>query len=263
MEYKIIKNSRKMQIVLATPPWTKGGKQIESLVRKALHQFDLVEQKEKIGIALSGGKDSITLLFLLKAISGRGFPPFSLHAFHVAGAFSCGASVANNYLKNLCDALQVPLTILESTQTLETLECYSCTRERRKLLFSAAKKEGIDTIAFGHHRDDHIETLLMNLCQKGDFEGMHPKIEMIKYGVTIIRPLFFVGEQEILEFSKHYQFARFVCQCPVGQTSKRRTAKELLVEIEEHFPSCRDNLTKASLLFGGKSALKQGEKLPI
>ena len=141
-----------MQRTIPTPPWTQTGRQIESLVRKAILKFDLLKDQKKIGIALSGGKDSMTLLYVLKAISGRGVFPFEIEAFHVSGAFSCGASLAEKILQKACDEIEVPLHILQSTQTLETLECYSCSRERRKLLFTKALERGISTLAFGHHK---------------------------------------------------------------------------------------------------------------
>src|SRR5262245_9607868 len=110
---------------IAQPPWTNLGKRLESLTRKALFDFDMVEGITSIAIALSGGKDSLALLFLLKAISGRGFPPFQLTAINVGGEFTCGAAIGEDILKATCDALEVPLVICKSTATLESLECYS------------------------------------------------------------------------------------------------------------------------------------------
>lgn len=244
-----------MQRPIATPPWTQSGRHIESLVRKAIFDFDLIQGQKKIGIALSGGKDSMTLLYMLKAISGRGIPPFEIEAFHVTGAFSCGASLAENALKKACEALEVPLHILESTQTLEKLECYSCSRERRKLLFSKALQRGITTLAFGHHKEDNVQTLLLNLLHKASFEGMLPKVPMHRYGVTIIRPLILVSEKEILSFSEHYGFLRIMCQCPVGQQSKRRSVKDLINEFTAEFPNAVNNLSDASFKFGTTKAL--------
>ncbi len=242
---------------IATPPWTGLGKRLESMVRKALFEFKMVEGIEKLGVALSGGKDSLALLFLLKAISGRGFPPFQLYAFHVTGEFSCGAGVNLNYLQNICDTLKIPFITREAHQKLETLECYSCSRERRTLLYEAAKNEGVTSIAFGHHRDDSAQTLMMNLLQKGEFAGNLPKVPMHKYGVTIIRPLIYVSEQEIMTFAEQYHFKRIMCRCPVGQNSMRKKVDLLLKEMEELFPEARANIAQAALLFGSDKALKK------
>ena len=242
---------------IATPPWTGLGKKMESLCRKALYDFSLVEGVEKLGIALSGGKDSLTLLYLLHAISGRGFQKFSLHAFHVTGEFSCGSSIELPFLQKVCDALKIPLTVCYSTQKRESLECYSCSRERRKLLFDAAKKEEISTMAFGHHKDDSIQTLLMNLFHKGEFAANLPKVPMYNYGMTIIRPLIYTSEQQIREFAKLYGFNRVTCQCPVGQDSLRKETESLIQHIEETYPNIRENLSLASFHYGSDKALRK------
>lgn len=241
-------------LAIARPPWTGLGRRLESMCRKALYDFKLVAGVEKIAIALSGGKDSLTLLFLLHAISGRGFPPFELHAIHVGGEFSCGAGVNENFLRRICEELGVNFIVCMSSQKRETLECYSCSRERRKLIFEAAKNVGATTIAFGHHRDDSIQTLLMNLLHKAEFAANLPKVPMHDYGVTIIRPLIFISEQEIREFAKLYGFARILCQCPVGQNSMRKQVEHLLVQIEELFPNARSNIALASLVHGTQKA---------
>ncbi len=246
-----------MKLPIARPPWTTLGRRLESMCRKALYDFKLVEGQEKILIALSGGKDSLTLMYLLKAISGRGFPPFELYAVHVGGEFSCGSSLGEQFIKPICEELGVPLTIRHSTQKRETLECYSCSRERRKLIFETAHQLGCKVVAFGHHRDDNIETLLMNLMHKGEFAGNLPKVPMHDYGVTIIRPLIFISEQEIWEFAKMYQFARITCQCPVGQVSLRRDVKDLIKLLEETFPNVRTNLAQASHLYGSDKASRK------
>ena len=116
---------------------------------------------------------------------------------------------------------------------------------------------GATTVAFGHHRDDSVQTLLMNLLHKGEFAAMLPKVPMHDYGVTIIRPLIYISEEEIREFAKMYQFSRVVCQCPVGQNSLRKQTKDLIADMEKVFPHARENLGSASLLYGSKKALKK------
>lgn len=244
-----------MDIKNLRPPWSSLGRRIESKVRKALFDFDLAAPK--ISVALSGGKDSITLLLMLKAISGRGFPSFDLTALHVSGEFSCGGSVAGGHLKILCEELQVPLICKESNRTLDQLACYSCSRERRRLLFDAAKEAGTDTIAFGHHRDDNAQTLLMNLLHKGEFCGTLPKIEMVDFQSTIIRPLIYVSEDETTEFAKLQGFSRIVCRCPVGQNSMRKKTDRLIDEMQALFPNVRGNLSLAALTYGSDKARKK------
>lgn len=244
-----------MNINIPHPPWTKLGKKIESAVRKALYDFEMADNK--VAVALSGGKDSLTLLIMLWAISGRGFPQFDLTAIHVSGEFSCGAGVDIPYLKAICQKLEVNFIIRESAQKLETLQCYSCSRERRRLLFQAAKDAGAKTIAFGHHRDDNAQTILMNLFHKGEFCGNLPKLHMIDYDQTIIRPLIFVGEDEIQQFAIQQGFARVMCGCPVGQNSMRKKVNELINEIEILYPNARENIARAGLLYGSEKARRK------
>lgn len=237
------------------PPWTALGKELESRCRKAIYDFSLLENVQKVAIALSGGKDSLSLLYLLHAIRGRGVPFFDLVAIHVDGEFSCGAGVDEHFLRGICGELEVPLIIRTSSKKREELECYSCSRERRGLIFKAALEQNATTVAFGHHRDDSTQTLLMNLLQKAEFAANLPKIPMHHYGVTIIRPLIYISEAELRSFAQQYGFLRISCRCPVGQNSKRKQAERLLTLLEAEFPHARSNLARAGLLYGSDKAL--------
>lgn len=239
---------------IARPPWKKLGKQLESAMRKAIFSFDMIGESDKIAVALSGGKDSLSLLYLLCAISGRGLPKLDITAIHVNGEFTCGAGVGEPFLKAICQELGVQFVSCLSKQKAEKVECYSCSRERRKLLFSAAKKRGIERVAFGHHRDDNAQTLLMNLFYKGEFAGNLPKLKMVDYDVTIIRPLIYISENDLRNFAKEYGFARLSCQCPKGQGSMRKIVDQILEEAENHFPNIRANVSNAVLQYGSDKA---------
>jgi tRNA 2-thiocytidine biosynthesis protein TtcA len=245
-----------MQILvpIARPPWTSLGRKLESMTRKAIYEFSLIDSKEPIAVALSGGKDSLCLLFMLHAIRGRGCPNFNLIAIHVDGEYTCGAGVDKFYLKSICDKLEIPLIIETSKQTLEKLECYSCSRERRKLIFDAAKKMGCHKVAFGHHRDDSNQTLIMNLLHKGEFAANLPLVYMKDYDVTIIRPLIYIEEKSIIEFAKLYDFLKITCQCPVGQNSLRKESKRLIEILEKSYPNASSNLFQASQKYGSSKA---------
>lgn len=241
-------------LTLPTHPFSTLGKKLESALRKAIYDFSMLENKE-IAIALSGGKDSLTLLFLLHALSGKGFDNLKLHAIFIDGEFTCGASVFTKKLEKICDDLGVTFHRVFQEQTKEKLSCYPCSRKRRSLLFEKAKSLNIETIAFGHHRDDDSETLLLNLLHKAEFSALMPKIFMKNYGVTIIRPLIYITEEEIIQFSKMYGYYRITCQCPYGQNSKRSEVKKLLVNMEKAFPNSRSNLALAAKQFGSKKPL--------
>lgn len=240
--------------ILPKPPLKGIGRILESQTRKALLEFKMLKGAKKLGLALSGGKDSLGLLFLLNAILGRGFPPLDLVAIHIKGPFSCGANVSESFLQSVCDQLSVPLIIKTCDDLPQESDCYSCSRRRRSLIFQAAKEAGCKRIAFGHHEDDLAQTLLLNLFQKGHIEGLLPKIKMVKYGVTIIRPLIYIQERQLITFAKLHGFLRLSCQCPVGQTSMRKKMASLLAEVEADFPSATKNCARAALKFGTKKA---------
>lgn len=245
-----------MELPLLSPPWTAIGKKIESATRKALYDFNMLASAGPLAVALSGGKDSLTLLCMLKAIVGRGFPNLDIHAIHIGGGFTCGAGVSVPFLQEICQHLGVHFIFKGMYQKLEDLECYSCSRQRRTLLFEAAREVGAKTIAFGHHRDDNIQTLLMNLLHKAEFAGTLPKIEMYDYGVTIIRPLIYVEESAIKSFARQQNFLRISCKCPVGANSMRHKVNHLLSEMEALYPNARHNLAQAVLHYGSDKASK-------
>ena len=244
-----------MNLPISTPPLTQLGKRLTSLIRKANYDFSLFSSTDKILVALSGGKDSLSLLYLLKGLVKQGFPHLEISACHVKGKYSCGAGVQESFIKAICHRLSVPLYIKESNNNTDKLECYSCSRNRRKLLFETAKEYGTQLVAFGHHRDDSIETLLLNLFHKGEFEANLAKVPMIRYGVTIIRPLIYASEDDIVQFAKQGGFSRITCQCPVGQNSKRKQVKQIIKEIEDAFPHVKKNLERSGLKYGLKKAL--------
>lgn len=245
----------KLSIPIARPPWTALGRELESCVRKAIFDFSLLSQEtEKVAVALSGGKDSLSLLYLLSALRGRGFPLFEIYAIHVEGEFSCGAGVDAHFLEMICRELGVFLLRRTSMQKREGLECYRCSRERRRLIFEAAKEMGATVVAFGHHRDDSVQTLLLNLLHKAEFAANLPKLIMRDFGVTIIRPLIYVAEEDLRAFATQHGFARISCQCPVGQNSKRKVVDQLIKRLEEAFPYARGNLAQAALVYGSNKA---------
>lgn len=240
---------------LPTPPWNRSFRHLESATRKALYEFSLLKGVTRLAVAVSGGKDSLTLLSLLHAICGRGTDPVELVCLHVSGSFSCGASLPAEFLAAICKEIYVPFYSTALPTDYTPSGCYSCSRIRRKLLFEMAKSHNCTTIAFGHHRDDAIQTLLMNLCHKGEFSGLHPRITLYKYGVTIIRPLIYLSEKDIISFAKKYGFLRMTCSCPHGIESFRKKTDKALDYLTALYPNARENLARAALIHGSKKAL--------
>jgi len=249
-----------MDLPLAKPPWTRIGKYLEKTIRKAIFENDLLDDPN-IVIALSGGKDSLTLLYLLAAISGRGINKLNLTAIHVEGEVSCGANIDKSFLSAICKDLNIEFVSVSMPKMNKDFDCYICSRIRRKLIFEKAKQMGISTIAFGHHRDDNIQTLLMNLFQKGEFAAMLPKLKMYAYEVTIIRPLIYASEEDIRSFAKYYSFERITCKCPKGIDSRRKKMEDIIQSLEALYPSVRNNLSLAAKYYGSKKATNKSEKI--
>ena len=249
-----------MDLPIAKPPWTKTGKYLEKTTRKAIFENDLLEDPN-IAIALSGGKDSLTLLYLLAAISGRGVNSLKLTAIFVEGEVSCGANIDKNFLSAICRSLNIDFISVSMPKMPDNYDCYICSRIRRKLIFEAAKKRNISTVAFGHHRDDNIQTLLMNLFHKGEFAGILPKLKMFAYGITIIRPLIYASEDDIRSFAKYYNFERITCKCEKGKDSRRKDMENIIRSLEGIYPSVRSNLSLAAKNYGSNKAINKSEKI--
>lgn len=250
-----------IKLPIATPPWSSTGKKLEKTIRKALLKFSLLDDKKSISIALSGGKDSLSLLYFLSAINGRGFQNFEIHAIYVKGENSCGAGVTKDFLQAICNKLKVSFHVCKFPEIDSQLDCYHCSRIRRKLIFDKAKELNATTIAFGHHRNDQTETLLLNLFHKGEFASMLPKLYMHDYEVTIIRPLILIDEKDIITFAKQNNFLRFSCQCPNAKNSKRNEIKNLLLQLKDMYPHINTNLSHAALIYGSDKA-KEKKHLP-
>ena len=170
----------------------KTIRRIERRFNKGVVQYGLIEEGDKILIGLSGGKDSLALVELLGKRARIYKPRFSVIAVHV---------VMNNipyqsdteYLKAYCDSFGVPFVQYETsfdpaTDTRKS-PCFLCSWNRRKALFTVAKEQGCNKIALGHHMDDILETLLMNITYQGAFSTMPPRLVMKKFDMTIIRPM--------------------------------------------------------------------------
>jgi tRNA 2-thiocytidine biosynthesis protein TtcA len=239
---------------LPTPPWSTASRRLESATRKALFSYNMLDGVSRLAVAVSGGKDSIALLSFLKAISGRGIHSFDLVCLHVSGDFSCGAQVTSALLSSLCRDNGITYVERALPPEYKPDGCYSCSRIRRKFLFEMAKEENCTTVAFGHHRDDSIQTLLMNLCHKGEFSGLLPKITLFKYGITIIRPLILVKEADIITFAKQHGLLRVTCSCPFGKDSFRKKTDGAIDVLESLYPHTRENLARAALLYGSQKA---------
>lgn len=229
---------------------------------KALGQFQLIEEDDRILVGLSGGKDSLCLLEFLARRSKVHVPHFTVEALHVRME-NIHYETDTTYLQSFCNHLDVPLHIIttsfatpdvseitpdESATTTDSSPsgkgkqkpaCFLCSWQRRKQLFNLAQELGCTKIALGHHQDDIIHTALMNLTFQGHFSTMPAKLRMRKMPLTIIRPLCLCQEADIRVYAEQQGYEKQLKQCPYEKATNRTTASELFAHIQQLNPEAR------------------------
>ena len=220
-------------------------RKVDEKVRRAIREYGLIDDGDKILIGLSGGKDSLALMELLGRRSRIFRPKFELLAVHVVMRNIPYASDVD-YLRQLAEGQGIPLVIQEtsfdaSTDTRKS-PCFLCSWTRRKALFEIAKANGCNKIALGHHQDDILETLLMNLTHQGAFGTMPPKLTMNKFAMEIIRPLCLVSEKDLTALAAQRGYKRQLKNCPYESGSSRKEMKEILARLEAINPDARHSL---------------------
>lgn len=220
-------------------------RRLEQRFNKGVVKYRLIEDGDKILIGLSGGKDSLALLELLARRSRILKPQFTVVAVHV-GMANIPYQSDIEYLKGYAEGFGVPFVYNEtsfdpSTDTRKS-PCFLCSWNRRKALFTVAKEQGCNKIALGHHMDDILETLLMNITFQGAFSAMPPKLAMRKFDMTIIRPMCLVHESDLIEMARIRGFRKQIKNCPYESQSNRSDMKEVLRSLEKLNPEARYSL---------------------
>jgi tRNA 2-thiocytidine biosynthesis protein TtcA len=218
-------------------------------LRKANRAYRLIVDGDRIAVAVSGGKDSQTLLRLLHM--WQPFAPFryQLCAIHVVfEATVPGCPDQRNMVESLCRRLEIPFVIRQvqlSPQELESLDCFACSRSRRKELFFAARELGCNKVALGHHADDIATTALLNLFVHGRLESMAPRADLFDGALTVIRPLALMEEKDIVYYARSSGFWQPAQCCPIGETSQRSTMHEILRAVKKQVPRAQINVYRA------------------
>lgn len=219
---------------------------ILSHMRKAIEEYHMIEENDKIGICLSGGKDSITLLHAFKALQ-RFYPKkFEIIAISIDPGFDF---FDIELLQNTCDKLEIPLFIEKSHAKeivfdirKEKNPCSLCANLRRGIINSIAIREGCNKIALGHNQDDVLETFLLNLFYTGSIGTFSPISYMDRTGITLIRPLIYTPEKDTKRFVKKNNLTIMPKVCPMDGTSKRESMKEMIITLQKDIPMIRANL---------------------
>ena len=213
---------------------------------KACADYGLLEDGDHVLIGLSGGKDSLALTELLGKRAQIYKPRFRVTALHVR-VKERDYQTDLSYLEQFCQDAKVPLIVRDteigerpnsdSGLTAEggpKNECFLCAWYRRKTLFNVAQELGCNKIALGHHRDDLIETMLMNLIYQGAFATMPPLLQMEKMPLQIIRPLCLIDEADLIAYAQERGYQKPPKLCPFEHVSAREKVKQLLAEIKAY-----------------------------
>ena len=217
---------------------------ISKKVGRAVGDYKMIKDGDKIIVAVSGGKDSMTLLKLLKFRQGFAPVEFKLLAVYVDFGYSRTAAKS---IAKFCKQLGVDCHI-EKVSALKDvnrkdISCFWCSWNRRRALFALAGKKKFNKIALGHHMDDIIETVLLNLFYQGNISAMKPAQELFSGRITLIRPLAYIEEKEIARFARQADdFPCQTCDCPSAVDSKRVTVEKIIKQVSRAYPQVKKNI---------------------
>jgi len=223
---------------------TKTGNYISGKIGRAIADHKVIEDKDRILVAVSGGKDSMAMLHLLSERRKWAPVKYELIAMHVETDSRCAGCVHTKILTKFFEDHDVKYHFekIRIKDKDNKFSCFWCSWNRRKALFKAAEKFECNKIALGHHKDDIVETLLLNMFYQGEISAMNPRQELFKGKLTIVRPLCYVEEEYMRKFAKEAGFPSQICRCPNSKTSKRRVVKELITTLEKDCKDIRTNL---------------------
>lgn len=224
-------------------------KTVLGCIRKADTDFSMIAPGDRIAVGVSGGKDSLLLLYALslyRKFSGKAFTlqaitlKMGLEPFDVSG------------IAALCERIDVPYTVIETEIAhvifdirKESNPCALCAKMRRGALNDAALAAGCNKVALGHHREDAIETLLMSLIFEGRLHTFHPNTYLSRKQITVIRPMVYVPEKHVIHMVKTLSLPVVKNPCPADGNSKREEIKQLIATLCKTYPHLKDYMLSA------------------
>lgn len=223
--------------------------QVLSITRKAVDEFHMIEDGDKIAVGISGGKDSLTLLYALHGLK-RFYPAkFELEAITV-DLGNPGFDLSQ--IKALCEELGIHYTIVKTdiaeivfNRRKETNPCSLCAKMRKGALNDAIKQLGCNKVAYAHHKDDIIETMLMSLLFEGRFHTFAPVTYLDRMDLTLIRPLIYMDEVDVIGFQNKYNLPVAKSKCPMDGYTKREYAKDLVKSLNKDHLGARERMFTA------------------
>lgn len=248
----------------------KYRKNLWSKFMKAIRDYKLVEEGDKIAVAISGGKDSILMAKMFQELKKHGQVNFDVEFIAMDPGYH--ANIRQLLIDN-CEYLNIPIHLFDSRifeiadEIAKDYPCYMCARMRRGALYSKAEELGCNKLALGHHYDDVIETTMLNLLCAGNFKTMLPKLNSTNFeGIKIIRPLYYIREEHIIRFIQNSGIWPLNCACMVVAKktgNKRYEIKDLIKSLESNFKNVEKSIFKAAENVNLDSVLgwqKDGEK---
>ncbi len=218
--------------------------------RRAVIDYNMIADESPIMVGLSGGKDSLALLYLLSKFLPASKYKYRLGAGHIGLGFETPADMQK--LRNYCESLGVeffyePTDISKVVFEIreEANPCSLCAKMRRGALNSLAKKHGFTKVALGHHLDDVVETLMLNMCFEGRVDSFKPVTYLSNQEITVIRPLVYIQEQTIRTFAAQEQPPIVPSCCPANGKTKREDMKDIISAISNFCPQARYRMLRA------------------
>lgn len=224
-------------------------KVLKKNIGKALHQYDMISDGDRILVGLSGGKDSFALMWMLDDRLKRVPINYDLFAVHIDLGFDGGFGISlEKYWRQIGFEIRVEYTnygILAHSPANRENPCFLCSRLRRKRIFEIADELGCNKVAFGHNKDDIIETLFMNMCYAGEMSSMLPYQSFFQGKFALIRPLVFVDEDIIRRFAREQGYEEFINPCPSAVRSNRQKIKKVLNQLYIDNRKVKGNIFRA------------------
>lgn len=222
-----------------------------SLTRKAVDDYQLISPNDKIALGISGGKDSLTLLYALANLQKFSPIPFSLCAITVDLGYS---NFDTSEISNLCKNLNVDYYVVKteiadilSQHQTKNSPCSLCAKLRKGALNNMALKLNCNKVAFAHHKDDLIETMFLSLLYEGRFHSCSPKTYWEHTNLTLIRPLIYINEADIIGFQHKTNLPILKNPCQIDGHTKRAMIKNTVKQLNQQIPGCKNRIFRAIL----------------
>ena len=215
------------------------------LMRRCVDDYDMISAGDKIAVGVSGGKDSLVLLVLLAGLKQYFNKPFELEAITI----DMGLGMDYSSIERLCTQIGVPYTIVKTEiapiifdHRKEKNPCSICAKMRRGALNQAILDRGFNKLALGHHYDDAVETFVMNLLFEGRIGCFQPVTNLDRTGIVQIRPMLYIHEKTVDNFSRRKELPVIENRCPVDKSTKREEVKQLVYELSARYPDLKERV---------------------